>query len=93
MNKDGKIIQGENQNSKELILLNDDKILMYKDKEKSEITLFEKLLKSNEFCRAESKETILDEDEYLSYMEEIITRDYFPDLFEMKKLGVKVNIF
>ena len=80
-----------NYQSKELVLLNDEKILVYKEKAKTEITLFEKLLKSNEFCRTESKETILDEDDYLSYMEEIITRDYFPDLFEMKILCVKVN--
>ena len=38
-----------NYQSKELVLLNDEKILVYKEKAKTEITLFEKLLKSNEF--------------------------------------------
>ena len=79
------------ENTQELVLLNDDKILEYKEKTKTEITLFEKLLKSNEFCRAPTKETVLDEDDYLSFMEEIITRDYFPDLYELKKQNIKVN--
>src|SRR5690242_6493772 len=57
----------------------------YSDKIQTEITLFEKLLRSNEFARKETKETIIDEDAYINYIEEIITRDYFPELHKQKQ--------
>ena len=89
-NKSTNKIEQNNSSGKELCLLNDDKILEYKEKQHTQISLFEKLLKTNDFCRSQTKETVLDEDDYLSYLEEIITRDYFPEMYQINKFNVKV---
>jgi hypothetical protein len=91
-NKNSKFEQN-NTITKELCLLNDDKIIEYKDKVQTDISLFEKLLKTNDFCRSQTKETVLDEDDYLAYLEEIITRDYFPEMYQIKKFNIKVFKF
>lgn len=92
--------------SKELVLREDGKIIEYKDKDAQEIerinkpknateeriALYNKLLRT-EFKKPETKGVVLDEDEYLTYLEEIIQRDYFPDLYSYTKLNnVKINI-
>ena len=58
-------------------------------KENNKISLYQKLLQRNEFKRPETKEIVLNEDDYLNYLEEIIQKDYFPDLYNINKEKVK----
>jgi hypothetical protein len=97
-----------NSESKELVIKEEDKIIEYQkdetkrdDKKKStkeeRLNLYKSLLKREEFKRPETKETILDEDQYLTYLEEIIQRDYFPQLYQQQSkitdsLNVKYSI-
>ena len=57
----------------------------------SRLDIYHNTLKREEFRRPETKEIVLDEDEYLNYLEEIIQKDFFPDLYEMNKEKVKLN--
>jgi hypothetical protein len=47
------------------------------------VSLYNALLKREEFKRPETKEIVLDEDEYLGYLEKIIQKDYFPCLYKL----------
>ena len=67
--------------NKELVLREEDNKLVYVDnKSKKELTLFEKLLSTDEFRREPTRGVVVDEDLYLSHLEKLITRDYFPFL-------------
>jgi hypothetical protein len=57
----------------------------------SRLDIYHNTLNREEFRRPETKEIVLDEDEYLNYLEEIIQKDFFPDLYEMNKEKVKLN--
>ena len=77
--------------TKELVLRDDEK-LVYKDTTvKNELTLYEKLLTSEEFGREPTKGIVIDEDTYLSHLEKIITRDYFPYLNDKNIAEEKLN--
>ncbi len=86
----------------DLVIKDDDKIIEYKqsngniehinsNKNLSSLELYKKLLESNEFKKPETKEKILEEDEYIIYLEELISRDYFPDLYRINKMKKEVN--
>lgn len=51
--------------------------------------LKKKLGSREEFKRPKTTEKILDEDHYLSVLETIIQRDYFPDLYNLREKEVK----
>lgn len=61
-----------------------------KGKDKTDrVAIYKKVRERDEFRRPQTKEVILDEDHYLSYLEEIIQRDYYPAI----KGKVSVRIF
>ncbi len=95
-------------NTSKVLVLNDDKIIEYKDatevnakstaidlfkpKDKiaeTKISLYKKFLERDEFKRAETKEIVLNEDEYLDCLEELIQKEYYPDLYRLNKEKVK----
>lgn len=90
-------------NIRDLVLTDNDKIIEYKALEKAQkietiknlstLELYNKILESDEFKKQETKEKILDEDEYINYLEEIINRDYFPDLHKINQLKKEVKLF
>jgi len=51
----------------------------------SRLDIYNNTLNREEFRRPETKEIVLDEDEYLNYLEEIIQKEFFPDLYERNK--------
>ncbi len=55
------------------------------------MSLYQKCLQRDEFKLPKTKEIILDEDEYLSCLEEIIQREYFPELYKINQEKV-INI-
>jgi hypothetical protein len=57
----------------------------------SKIQLKKKIEMRDEFRRPLTKEKVIDEDQYLSVLEAIIQRDYFPDLYKLNEK--KVNLF
>jgi hypothetical protein len=62
------------------------------NKEKlTSIELYNKILDLPEFKKPETKEKILDEDDYINSLEEIITRDYFPDLYKSNQIKKQVK--
>jgi hypothetical protein len=84
---------------KELVIKEIDNIIEYKDRTSNNIQqplsikeqrvnnrleLYKTLLSKDEFKRPETKETILDEDDYLNSLEVIIQRDFFPHLYEKR---------
>lgn len=46
------------------------------------LALYKKVLERDEFKRPDNKNIVLDEDDYLDYLEKIIQKDYFPDLYK-----------
>lgn len=93
-----------NNNIRDLVIRDDDKIIEYRapSKEKetkkdlknlTNLELYNKFLESDEFKLPESKEKVLQEDDYINYLEEIICRDYFPDLYRSKQFEKEVNKF
>ena len=81
--------------TKELALLEDNK-LEYTNTKKSttnnELTLYDQLLKTSEFGREPTKGIVIDEDTYLSHLEKIIVRDYYPFLNKDKNNEDKTKI-
>lgn len=86
----------------DLVIRDDDKIIEYKDpkinkaekKEEKNLTsleLYNKILQSDEFKRPITKEKVLEEDDYVKYLEEIISRDYFPNVYKMNQMKKEVN--
>jgi hypothetical protein len=86
-----------NINSQELVIKETDSIIGYKQttetkkpefknpkerKLNNRLTLYRNLIHSQEFQKPESTSIVLDEDDYLNNLENIIKRDYFPDLYE-----------
>jgi protein DGCR14 len=57
----------------------------------NKLAIYQNVLSRDEFRRVETKELVLDDDYYLNFLEEIIQKDYFPDLYETKKEKVKFN--
>jgi len=89
-------------NIQDLVIKDDDKIIEYNsinnknnfkkdEKNLTTLQLYNKLLESDEFKKPETKEKVLDEDEYINYLEELISRDYFPDLYRANQLKKEVN--
>jgi hypothetical protein len=54
----------------------------------SKIELKKKVGSREEFRRPVTKEKVIDEDHYLSVLEAIIQRDYFPDLYKLNEKKV-----
>ena len=91
-----------NNNIRDLVIRDDDKIIEYKtpiqkktnkdiNRSLTTLELYNKLLESDEFKKPETKEKIIDEDDYINYLEEIISRDYFPDLYKLNQMKKEVN--
>ena len=89
-------------NTRDLAIRDDDKIIEYKtpivnkaekkeEKNLTNLELYNKILQSDEFKRPITKEKVLEEDDYIKYLEEIISRDYFPDVYKMNQLRKEVN--
>lgn len=57
----------------------------------NKLAIYDKVISREEFRRIETKELVLDEDDYLNFLEEIIQKDYFPDLYEIRKEKVKFD--
>lgn len=86
----------------DLVIRDDDKIIEYKapisnkvekkeEKNLSNLELYNKILNSDEFKRPLTKEKVLEEDDYIKYLEEIISRDYFPEVYKLSQLKKEVN--
>ncbi len=85
-----------NNNGKKLVIKEEDNIIEYNEKKNetqekmnfkekklhNRLTLYQKLLSSEEFKKPITSSKVLDEDEYLQNLEKIIQRDYFPSLFQ-----------
>ncbi len=93
-----------NNNTRDLVIRDDDKIIEYQapianksqKKEEKNLTsmeLYKKILQSDEFKRPITKEKVLEEDDYVKYLEEIISRDYFPDVYKINQMKKQVNKF
>jgi len=89
-----------NNNIRDLALKEEDKIIVYKaplakdkkgDKNLTSLELYNKLIESDEFKKPITKEKVLEEDDYIKYLEEIISRDYFPDLYKINQMNKEVN--
>ena len=89
-------------NIRDLVILDDDKIIEYKapivntaekkdEKNLTSLELYKKILQSDEFKRPITKEKVLEEDDYVKCLEEIISRDYFPDVYKMNQMKKEVN--
>lgn len=57
----------------------------------STLEIYNKILELPEFIKPEKTEKIIDEDEYINHLEEIITRDYFPDLYKYNQIKKQVK--
>lgn len=66
-----------------------EKISMRTSRQNNKLSIYQNALKREEFRRKETKEIVLDEDEYLNCLEEIIQKDYFPELYRINKEKVK----
>jgi hypothetical protein len=86
----GEIVYEKNNN----INKNNNISQIVKSKSKlSSLEIYNKILELPEFKKPESIELILNEDEYLNNLEEIITRDYFPDLHKYNQIKKQVKFF
>jgi hypothetical protein len=88
------------ENVKELVIKETDSVLEYRDSDRpvqvakrnrkeerlhGRLALYGDLIKSDQFKRPETKEVVLDEDDYLTNLERIIQRDYFPQLYAKRE--------
>lgn len=70
-----------------------DKILKFKEQNKmTKISMYEKILLRNEFKKPELKEIVIGEEDYLNFLEELIQRDYFPDIYNSKNVNIILNV-
>ena len=57
--------------------------------QETKVSLYKKFLQREEYRKPEAKETVLDEEEYLQCLEEIIQKNYYPELYRINKEKVK----
>jgi hypothetical protein len=81
--------------NKEIVIKDTDSLIEYREIENKiqpkpftkeerlerRLALYAELIKSDDFKTPETKEIVLDEDDYLNQLERIIQRDYFPQLY------------
>jgi hypothetical protein len=88
---------------KELILKSEDNIIEYKKVDNTinsinkiknqpitKLSIYQKVMQLDEFKKPEPKELVLDEEDYLSHLEEIIQRDYYPSLYKNKEVNINI---
>jgi hypothetical protein len=94
--RDKSVTGSENLNNKKnshsLEIYQDKKTLLkfMKPREKeTKLSLIKKFQEREEFKKPQTKEIVLDEDEYLHCLEELIQKNYYPDLYQLNKEKVK----
>lgn len=92
LREDDRIIEYKEKNS-EKSLTEYSKSNHVKNKKLNKLSLYQKTMQREEFKRPEPKDIVINEDEYLKCLEEIIQREYYPELYKINREKVIFNFY